>query len=116
MDMPLPYRTVALQAAVGLLLVLVALAWDGREAVAALVATIVSVVPNGYFAWRVSRERAAAGLLTAEVVKIVATIALMGLAFATMELPPLGFFATFGVLQLVHVVGGTGLSRRATSR
>ena len=53
---------------------------------------------------------------TAEVVKIVATIALMGLAFATMELPPLGFFATFGVLQLVHVVGGTGLSRRAISR
>jgi F0F1-type ATP synthase assembly protein I len=116
MVMPLPYRIVALQALVGLVLVLGALAWDGREAVAALAATIVSVVPNGYFAWRVSRERAAARVLAAEVVKITATVGLMGLAFATMELRPLGFFATFGALQLAHVVGGASLARNATSR
>lgn len=116
MGMPLPYRTVVLQASVGLALVLVALVWDGREAVSALAATIASVVPNGYFAWRASRERAAARLLAAEVVKIVATIGLMGSAFATMEMSPLGFFATFGVLQLTHVVVGMGFARRATSR
>lgn len=114
--MPLPYRTVALQVGVGLALVLVALPWDSREAASALVATMVSVVPNGYFAWRVSRERAAARVLAAEVVKISATVGLMGLAFATMELRPLGFFATFAALQLAHVAGGAGLAKRATSR
>lgn len=114
--MPLPYRTVALQALVGVALVLVALTWDVREALAALAATVVSVVPNGYFAWRISRERAAARILAAEVVKVVATLGLMGLAFATMELRPLGFFGTFGVLQLTHVVGGTSLAGKATSR
>jgi hypothetical protein len=51
--MSVPYRTVALQALAGLGVVLAALAWDAREAVAALAATIVSVVPNAYFAWRV---------------------------------------------------------------
>lgn len=115
-DMSVPYRTVALQALAGLGVVLAALAWDAREAVAALAATIVSVVPNAYFAWRVSRERAAARILAAEVVKVVATVGMMGLAFATMELRPLGFFATFGVLQLAHVVGGTSLAGKATSR
>jgi F0F1-type ATP synthase assembly protein I len=93
--MSVPYRTVALQALAGLGVVLAALAWDAREAVAALAATIVSVVPNAYFAWRVSRERAAARILAAEVVKV---------------------FATFGVLQLAHVVGGTSLVGKATSR
>ncbi len=89
---------------VGLLL------WNIPNAVGALVAGAVCAVPNGYFAWRVNRESSARRLLGAGVARVVGTVVLMALAFATITPAPAGFFGTFVLLQIVHVVAGAGMA------
>jgi len=101
---------VSLQAAAALVAAAGCWFWGGTHVLGALAAGVACVVPNGYFAWRSSRERSAARLLGAGVAKFVATVVLMALAFAMLELSPLAFFGTFVVLQLVHVVGATRMA------
>lgn len=77
----------------------------GGDAVAALLAGAVCVVPGGYFAWRAQNERSPGRLLGQGVMKFLLTVTLMALVFAVMKPAPLGFFASFVAMQLVYVVG-----------
>jgi len=74
------------------------------QALAALAAGAVCIVPGGYFAWRSERERSAGRLLGQGVAKFVLTLVLMALVFASMKPPPLGFFATFVLMQAMYVL------------
>ena len=112
--MPLSYRIVTLQVAAACIAALALLWWSASEAVAALTAGVVCVLPNGYFAWQANRERSATRLLAAGAMRFVGTVMLMVVAFATIEPAPLGFFGTFIVLQVVHVVAGARLPAAAT--
>lgn len=105
--MSLAYRIVSWQAGLALVAAALLWAWDERHAIGALAAGVVCVVPNGYFAWRASHERSASRLLGAGVAKFIATVVLMALGFATLQLSALGFFGTFIALQIVHVAGAT---------
>lgn len=108
--LPLSYRIVTLQVVAALVASAGLAMWSSVEAVAALTAGVVCVLPNGYFAWRASRERSASRLLGAGVAKFVGTAMLMAVAFATIRPSPLGFFVTFVGLQIVHVAGGARMA------
>jgi ATP synthase protein I len=106
--MPSTFRIVLLQAAIALVIA-VGMAPAGiDQSLAALLAGLVCVAPNGYFAWRAGRERSPARLLAHGVGKLVVTTALMAAVFATLRPAPLGFFATFIAMQLMYVVGAAG--------
>lgn len=103
--MALAYRIVILQIAATLVVAGLWSAWDRDAALAALAAGLVCVVPNGYFAWRASRERSASRLLASGVARFVGTVVLMAVAIAWLQPAPLVFFGVFGLLQLAHVAG-----------
>jgi len=107
---PLSYRIVTLQVATALIVAAGMLLWNMPDAVGALAAGVVCVIPNGYFAWRANLERSASRLLGAGAAKFVGTVVLMAVAFATIKPSPLGFFGTFVALQIVHVVGGARMT------
>ncbi|MDH3642496.1 MAG: ATP synthase subunit I [Gammaproteobacteria bacterium] len=104
------YRIVALQVATALIAAAGLLMWNAADAVGALAAGVVCVIPNGYFAWRINRERSASRMLGAGIVRLVGIVILMTVVFATITPSPLGFFATFVLLQIVHVAGGSRLA------
>jgi len=108
--MPVSYRIVALQVATALIAAAGLLMWNAADAVGALAAGVVCVIPNGYFAWRINRERSASRMLGAGIVRLVGIVILMTVVFATITPSPLGFFATFVLLQIVHVAGGSRLA------
>ena len=115
--MPLSYRIVTLQVATALVVAAAALLWgqpDASDAMGALAAGVACAVPNGYFAWRANHERSASRLLGAGVAKLVGTVVLMAVAFATMQPSLLGFFGTFVVLQIVQVAGGARMATQGT--
>jgi ATP synthase protein I len=109
-NVPLSYRIVTLQVATTLFVGMALLYWNAADAVAALTAGLVCVLPNGYFAWRANHERSPRRLLGAGVARFVGTMVLMAVAFATIKPSPLGFFGMFVLLQIVHVVGGVRLT------
>lgn len=78
---------------------------DNSQAMAALIAGAVCVIPGGYFAWRSTVERSAPRLLGQGVMKLLLTVTSMALAFAVIRPAPLGFFAAFGLMQAMYVVG-----------
>jgi len=103
--MAVAYRIVVYQAATALLIA-AGLAWVSLDqGVAALLAGAVCVVPNGYYAWRISGERSPGRLLGLGVARVMVTLSLMAVAFATAKPAPLGFFVTFIAMQLMYVVG-----------
>lgn len=113
-------RIVAYQGAVALVMA-VALAPLGRaQSLAALIAGLVVLVPNAYFAWRAGVEPSPTRLLAHGVGRSVATLVLMAAAFAVTRPAPLGFFAALIVMQLMYLVGsgptvrsGSGAARDA---
>jgi len=76
-----------------------------EQSVAALVAGVVCVAPNAYFAWRASMERSPARLLAQAVARVVVTLALMAAAMAVLRPAPMGFFTAFVAMQLMYLVG-----------
>lgn len=105
----LPAQIVMLQSMTSLVVAAVLLLSDnpqaGSQAVAALLAGAVCVVPGGYFAWRAQVERSPARLLGQGVMKFLLTVTSMALVFAVLKPAPLGFFASFVAMQMMYVVG-----------
>jgi F0F1-type ATP synthase assembly protein I len=101
----LPSTIVALQlatavgVAAGLLLV------DAAQAIAALLAGAVVVLPNAYFAWRAGSERSPGRLLAHGMMRFVLTVTLMAAAFAVFKPAPLGFFSAFVLMQAMYAAG-----------
>ena len=114
--MPSTFRIVLLQAAIVLVIAVGMLPAGIDQSLAALLAGLVCVAPNGYFAWRAGRERSPARLLAHGVGKLVVTTALMAAVFATLKPAPLGFFAAFIAIQLMYVVGASGSGGRSSQR
>jgi len=85
---------------------------DNSQAMAALLAGAVCVVPGGYFAWRATVERSPARLLGQGVMKFLLTLTLMALAFVVFRPAPLGFFAAFVLMQTMYVVGPVAYGAR----
>ena len=108
--MPLSYRIVTLQVATALVGAAGLLLWRIPDATGALAAGLVCTIPNGYFAWRANHERSPSRLLGAGVAKMVGTVVLMAVVFATIKPAPLGFFGMFVALQIVHVSAAAAMN------
>jgi len=108
--MPLSYRVVLLQLAVGLVVAGALWVWRSAEAVGAVLATGVSVLPNGYFAWRAEHERSPSRVLGAGALKFFSTVGLMILALWWWRPEPVGFLGALVVMQVTHAVAGSWLA------
>ena len=106
--MPLSYRVVLLQLAAGLAAAGGLFFWRPADALGAIYATAVCVLPNGYFAWRAHKERSPSRLLGAGVAKFVCTAGLMVAVFWLLHPAPLGFLGVLVLMQLAHVAGSLG--------
>ena len=98
------YRIVALQLVVVIVTASVMSLVATGEAVAALLAGVVSVVPAAIFAWRSASTRQAARIVGLGVGKMVLTILLMVAVFAVFKPLALGFFVAFVAAQTAYVV------------
>lgn len=106
----IPYRVVGLQAAVTVLVALIALGWGAEAMKGALIGGIAGFVPNLYFAWSAMRlgnlapMSAGAGILGRWVTKVVMTVALVAIAIGVLKVGGLAFFITFSVVLLVPML------------
>ena len=80
------------------------LAWNLEDARAALLGGFSVLVPAGYYAWRVSRERSPQKLLVMGVGKFISTCVLLALAMVLFKPPPMGFLGGLIVTQLMYVL------------
>ena len=108
--MPLSYRVVLLQLVVGMGIAAALLVWSSEDALGALWATAVCVLPNGFFAWRAQRERLPSRLLGAGALKFFSTVGLMILVLWWWQPAPLGFLGVLVVMQVSHAVAGSWLT------
>ena len=124
--MPLPYRVLVVQMLVaGLIAAGLALLMSMADAGAALLAGIIVLIPNAYFAWRVVEldagedpERASRRLVTQGVQKQLLMLVLMIAAFIGSAPAPWPFFGTLIALLGAHgfaaaLMGGPARGRIA---
>ncbi|MFT7651242.1 MAG: F0F1-type ATP synthase assembly protein I [Candidatus Azotimanducaceae bacterium] len=98
-------RTVLVQAGIGLLAT-GAFFLVGRTAgISAFLATGCVLFPTMYYAWVQARTLVAARILAHGVLKMLLTVTLMGVCIVVIGIEPLGFFATFAVMQLGYLGG-----------
>ncbi len=100
---PLPYLTVALQLVTSLVTAAGFVLVDTSQAIAALLAGAVCIVPAAWLAWAMRRERSGRKLLAQGLMKFLVTVILMGFAFAWWRPPALGFFSALVLMQLMYV-------------
>jgi F0F1-type ATP synthase assembly protein I len=88
--------------------------WNPENAVAALLGGACVLLPAGYLAWRVRRERSPQKLLVMGVGKFVTTCALLVVVMVTIQPSPISFFSALFVAQLMYVLVPlvTGLKSR----
>jgi len=109
-SVPLPFRIVAVQSLLAVTLALMFSLMGRTHVTAVLLAALVVVVPSVFFAWRVVVTRVPAGqemsaarrLLGSGIVKSLATMGLLVVAFAQLRPEPLAFFVTMIALQGVY--------------
>lgn len=112
----LPLFIVALQFMTSLVVAAGLLLVDNSQAFAALLAGVVYTAPGAYFAWRAVAERSPGRLLGQGMMKFLATLTSMALAFVTFRPAPLGFFVTLVVMQTMYVFGPLACDRWARGR
>ena len=98
------FRVVALQGAIGALCTLAFFAYHPSQGSAAAMATAALVLPSGYYAWMLQRTLKAARILAHGVLKMLATLTLMGVVIVVWQAQPLGFFVTLVLMQVAYVV------------
>ena len=96
-------RIVAVQAFLGGLCSLVFFVVGPQQGLSAVAAVGASVIPAGYYAWLQQRTFNAARLVAHGVLKTVFTMTLVALSIVVLEVHPLGFFVTLGVMQLGYL-------------
>jgi ATP synthase protein I len=107
---PLAFRIVAVQGVLATMLTMMFLLLGRAHAVSALVAGIVVIAPNVAFAWRITRLDGGAAdalgsarrLVGSGMAKVLATIGLLVVAFASFRPEPVAFFATMIVVQAAY--------------
>ena len=106
---PVPYRVVGLQAAMTVLVAVVALAWSGQIARDALLGGIAGFAPNGYFAWRAMRVGLGASLAEARslfarwVTKLAMMAAIVVVAVRFADVGG-GFFVSFALVLITQLI------------
>ena len=100
--MSLAGRIVVLQGALGTVCLLAFLGVGLGESMAAFLAMVTTVAPSAYYAWFQQRTFNASRLLLHGVYKVLATMLLMVMSFAVFEARPVGYFVSFGVMQLSY--------------
>jgi len=105
-SVPLAFRVVAAQGVLAVTLPTMFLLVSRAHALSSLLAGIVMIAPNAFFAWRVAVDvpagqemSAARGLMASAIAKQLATVALLIIAFAALRPDPLSFFATMIAMQ-----------------
>ena len=105
-SVPLAFRVVAAQGVLAVTLPMMFLLVSRAHALSSLLAGIVMIAPNAFFAWRVAVDvpagqemSAARRLMASAIAKQLATVALLIVAFAAFRPEPLGFFATMIAMQ-----------------
>jgi F0F1-type ATP synthase assembly protein I len=105
-SVPLAFRVVAVQGVLAVALTMMFLLLSRAHAMSSLLAGIVMIAPNAFFAWRVALDvpagqemSAARRLIGSAIAKQLATVALLIVAFAMFRPEPLGFFATMIAMQ-----------------
>jgi F0F1-type ATP synthase assembly protein I len=104
-DRSLPLLIVLLQLMTSLVVAAGLALADNSEAMAALMAGAVCVVPGGFFAWRAAVERSPGRLLGQGIMKFLLTVTSMALVFVAFEPEPLVFFGTLVLMQTMYVAG-----------
>ena len=106
-----PGRIVIVQALLGVVSTLTFLAISFAQAHSALIAVGCVVIPTAYYAWVSSRTLHATRLLFHGVLRMVLTGVLMAVVIVSIGIEPVGFFTTFGLIQLAYLVPGSGNMR-----
>jgi F0F1-type ATP synthase assembly protein I len=109
----LPLTIVALQVASAVVVATGLSLVDASQAIAALLAGAVVVLPNGYFALLAKPERSPGWLLAHGIMRFLLTVTLMALAFAVFKPAALGFFSAFVLMQAMYAVGPLLLGSRS---
>ena len=106
---PVPYRIVGLQAAMTVLVAVIALAWSVSIARDALLGGVAAFVPNGYFAWRAMRVGRGASLIEAKglfarwVTKLVMMAAIVVVSVRFGDVGG-SFFVSFAIVLTTQVI------------
>ena len=108
-SVPLPFRVVAVQGVLAVALTLVFLLLSRAHAMSSLLAGVVMIAPNVFFAWRVAvnvpagqEMSAARRLVGSGIAKSLVTLALLIVVFARYRPEPFAFFATMILMQGVY--------------
>ena len=68
-----------------------------------MLALLASCLPSGYYAWVQTRTFNATKLLLHGVLRMLLTVTLMAVCIVVFTIEPVGFFATFAVMQLSYL-------------
>ena len=98
-------RVVLFQAGIGLLTTGTFFLVSRTAGTSAFLATCCVLLPTAYYAWVQARTLLAARILAHGVLKMMLTVTLMGVCIVVIGIEPLGFFATFAVMQLGYLGG-----------
>ncbi len=101
--MGLAYRIVIVQLAAALAAALVLLLVAVAEAFAALLGSLVCIVPTAGFAVCATRWRKPGAIVAAGALKPMTTVGLMVAVLVLVKPPPLGFFAGLAAAHLAYL-------------
>ena len=93
--MPLPYRIVLSQIAVGLVFACLVGAWSPEDGKGALFGVVSLGIPKAWFAWRAEAAKSGGALLVSGVTR-----------FCRLEPPPVGFLGAIVIIQISQLFGG----------
>jgi len=113
----LAYRIVIVQLVAALVAVLsmsLVVAEQAQQALAAAMGSLACILPTAAFAVCASRCRTPSQVLLAGIIKPIAIVGLMVLAFVMVNPAPLGFFVGLGAAYVAYLAAPF-LGRRATS-
>ena len=98
-------RVVLVQAGIGMLATGTFFLVSLTAGTSAILASGCVLLPTAYCAWVQARTLLAARILAHGVLKMLLTVTLMGVCIVVIGIEPLGFFATFAVMQLGYLGG-----------
>ena len=102
------YRIVVFQLGIGLICSVVFSLVSISAGTSALMASACVVLPTAYYAWVQARVRSATRILLHGVLKMILTVVLMAVCIVVFGIEPLGFFVTFGLIQLAYFASKKG--------
>ena len=104
--MPLPYRIVLSQIAVGLVFACLVGAWSPEDGKGALLGVVSLGIPKAWFAWRAEAAKSGGALLVSGVTRFCLEAVLVAVVIWRLEPPPVGFLGAIVIIQISQLFGG----------